>query len=61
MTQTIYEEKTVKSRHRVKTYGEVFTPHHMVEQVLDLVSEDLEAGPDPHPGSSFSGRSSSRG
>lgn len=35
----------MKSRHRVKTYGEVFTPRHMVEKVLDLVSEDLEAGP----------------
>ena len=45
MTQTISKEQTVKSRHRVKTYGEVFTPRHMVEQVLDLVSEDLETGP----------------
>lgn len=36
----------MKSRHRVKTYGEVFTPRHMVEQMLDLVSDDLEARPD---------------
>ena len=34
----------VKSRHRVKTYGEVFTPRVMVDQMLDLVSDDLEAG-----------------
>ena len=33
----------VKSRHRVKTYGEVFTPRSMVDQMLDLVSEDLDA------------------
>lgn len=34
----------VKSRHRVKTYGEVFTPRFMVGQMLDLVSDDLESG-----------------
>lgn len=34
----------VKSRHRVKTYGEVFTPRVMVDQMLDLVSDDLESG-----------------
>lgn len=34
----------VKSRYRVKTYGEVFTPRSMVDQMLDLVSEDLESG-----------------
>ncbi|OYO14018.1 hypothetical protein CGZ94_01160 [Enemella evansiae] len=34
----------MKSRHRVKTYGEVFTPRAMVDQMLDLVSDDLEAG-----------------
>ena len=34
----------VKSRHRVKTYGEVFTPRVMVDKMLDLVSDDLEAG-----------------
>lgn len=36
----------MKSRHRVKTYGEVFTPRYMVDLMLDLVSEDLETGPD---------------
>ena len=36
----------MKSRHRVKTYGEVFTPRHMVDQMLDLVREELETGPD---------------
>lgn len=46
MTQTITEELMVKSRHRVKAYGEVFTPRHMVNRMLDLVSEDLEEGPD---------------
>lgn len=39
------EERLVKSRQRVKAHGEVFTPRHMVEQMLDLVSDDLEAGP----------------
>lgn len=36
----------MKSRQRVKTYGEVFTPRHMVDQMLDLVREELETGPD---------------
>ena len=36
----------MKSRHRVKTYGEVFTPRHMVDRMLDLVREELETGPD---------------
>lgn len=45
MTQTISKEQTVKSRRRVKAYGEVFTPRHMVDQMLDLASEDLESGP----------------
>ena len=46
VTQTIVEEQLVKSRHRVKTYGEVFTPRHMVDRMLDLVREELETGPD---------------
>lgn len=36
----------MKSRHRVKAYGEVFTPRHMVDRMLDLVREELETGPD---------------
>lgn len=36
----------MKSRHRIKTYGEVFTPRHMVDRMLDLVREELEIGPD---------------
>lgn len=36
----------MKSRHRVKTYGEVFTPRRMVEQMLDLVRGELETEPD---------------
>lgn len=44
--QTIVEEQLVKSRHRVRTYGEVFTPRHMVDRMLDLVREELETGPD---------------
>ncbi|RFA06612.1 hypothetical protein B7R21_19420 [Subtercola boreus] len=35
----------MKSQHRVKTYGEVFTPRSMVEQMLDLVREELETSP----------------
>jgi hypothetical protein len=46
VTETIVEEQLVRSRHRVKTYGEVFTPRHMVDQMLDLVREELETGPD---------------
>lgn len=42
----VAEELIVKSRHRVKTYGEVFTPRYMVDQMLDLVAEELEEGPD---------------
>jgi hypothetical protein len=40
------EEQIVKSRIRVKSYGEVFTPRHMVDRMLDLVREELESGPD---------------
>lgn len=36
----------MKSRMRVKSYGEVFTPRHMVDRMLDLVREELETGPD---------------
>ncbi|WP_401001093.1 SAM-dependent DNA methyltransferase [Agromyces sp. GXQ0307] len=46
VTETIVEKQVVKSRHRVKTYGEVFTPRHMVDRMLDLVREELETGPD---------------
>jgi hypothetical protein len=45
VTQTIADEQCVKSRHRVKAYGEVFTPRHMVNQMLNLVREELETGP----------------
>ena len=34
----------MKSRERVKAYGEVFTPRHMVDRMLDLVTEELETG-----------------
>lgn len=46
MTGLVIEERIVKSRDRVRTYGEVFTPRHMVDQMLDLVGEDLEEGPE---------------
>lgn len=46
VTQASVTEQLVRSRGRVKTYGEVFTPRHMVDQMLDLVRDDLEAGPD---------------
>ena len=38
-------EQLVKSRERVKAYGEVFTPQRMVNQMLDLVRPELETGP----------------
>lgn len=38
-------EVLVKSRDRVKSYGEVFTPADMVERMLDLVRTELETGP----------------
>lgn len=46
VTQPTREAQAVRSRHRVKTYGEVFTPRHMVDQMLDLVPDEVEAGPD---------------
>lgn len=46
VAETIVEELMVRSRHRVKTYGEVLTPRHMVDRMLDLVREELETGPD---------------
>mgnify|MGYP003420694617 CR=1 FL=1 len=38
-------EELIKSRQRVKAHGEVFTPRRMVDQMLDLVSAELETGP----------------
>ena len=38
----VLEESLVKSRERVKSYGEVFTPRHMVDKMLDLVANELE-------------------
>lgn len=46
VTEEIVEELVVKSRDRVKAYGEVFTPRHMVDRMLDLVADDLETAPD---------------
>lgn len=46
MALTIPEELVVRARHRVKAYGEVFTPRHMVRRMLDLVRDELETGPD---------------
>jgi hypothetical protein len=46
VTETFVEELVVKSRHRVKSYGEVFTPRHMVNRMLDLVRDELESGRD---------------
>ncbi|WP_345311789.1 DNA methyltransferase family protein [Kocuria gwangalliensis] len=42
MSNSDADRLPVKSRHRVKTYGEVFTPRSMVDQMLDLISDDLE-------------------
>lgn len=44
MSNPDIDHLSVKSRHRVKTYGEVFTPRSMVDQMLSLVSDDLECG-----------------
>ena len=46
VTETIVKELVVRSRHRVRTYGEVFTPRHMVDRMLDLVHRELETDPD---------------
>lgn len=46
VTEAVVEELVVKSRVRVKAYGEVFTPRHMVERMLDLVRDELETGPE---------------
>jgi hypothetical protein len=46
VSDEIVEELVVKSRHRVKAYGEVFTPRSMVDRMLDLVQVELETGPD---------------
>ena len=46
LAEEIVEELVVKSRDRVKAYGEVFTPRHMVDRMLDLVRDELESGPD---------------
>lgn len=46
VSHVILAEQLVRSRHRVKSYGEVFTPAHMVDQMLNLVCEESEAGPD---------------
>lgn len=45
VAEVVVEELVVKSRDRVKAYGEVFTPRHMVNRMLDLVREELETGP----------------
>lgn len=46
VAEEIVEELVVKSRDRVKAYGEVFTPRHMVDRMLDLVRDELELGQD---------------
>jgi len=35
-------EKQVKSKQRVKDHGEVFTPKHIVNDMLDLVKQETE-------------------
>jgi len=45
MTSLTTKERLIKSRHRVKTHGEVFTPRSMVNQMLELVRPELETGP----------------
>lgn len=38
-------EQLIKSRDRVKAHGEVFTPRHMVDRMLDIACSGLESGP----------------
>lgn len=45
MTALTPDEQLIKSRHRVRAHGEVFTPRSMVKQMLDLVKPELETGP----------------
>lgn len=45
MTALTPDEQLIKSRHRVRVHGEVFTPRSMVKQMLDLVKPELETGP----------------
>lgn len=45
MTALTPDEQLIKSRHRVRAHGEVFTPRSMVNQMLDLVKPELETGP----------------
>ena len=44
-SDVVADEQLVKSRDRVRSYGEVFTPARMVTQMLDLVQPELETGP----------------
>lgn len=46
MTALIPEEQLIKSQDRVRAHGEVFTPKFMVNQMLDLVTPELETGPE---------------
>lgn len=45
MSTTAVDQQLIKSRQRVRAHGEVFTPRRMVTQMLDLVSLELETGP----------------
>ena len=36
------KESQVKSKQRVKDHGEVFTPEHIVNDMLDLVKQETE-------------------
>lgn len=38
-------EQLIKSHDRVKAHGEVFTPRHMVDKMLDIACVDLDQGP----------------
>ena len=46
LAETVVAEQIVKSRIRVKSYGEVFTPRYMVDRMLDLVRDEWETGAD---------------
>jgi hypothetical protein len=46
VTRVVIGERLVRSRRRVKKHGEVFTPRHMVDRMLDLVCDEVEDAPD---------------
>lgn len=42
LTEHINQNKQVKTKKRVRDYGEVYTPQHIVNDMLDLVKHETE-------------------